>query len=71
VKELKGFEKIVLKPGEEKTIRFAIDEPLLEFWTPERGWAAEPGEFQVFVGPNSRDVQMLSFELAEGPAADE
>lgn len=65
VKELKGFEKVTLKPGEERTLRFAIDESLLEFWTPERGWAAEPGEFQVFVGPNSRDVQMLSFELAK------
>jgi beta-glucosidase len=65
VKELKGFEKILLKPGEEKTVRFAIDESLLEFWTPESGWAAEPGEFQVFVGPNSRDVQMLSFEYAK------
>ena len=71
VKELKGFEKVELQPGEERTLRFAIDEPLLEFWTPERGWSAEPGEFQVFVGPNSRDVQMLTFELAEGPTADE
>ena len=71
VKELKGFEKIRLKPGEEQTVRFAIDESLLEFWTPEGGWAAESGEFHVFVGPNSRDVQMLRFELAEGSAGDE
>jgi len=35
----------------------------LEFWTPEWGWAAEPGGFQVFVGPNSCDLQMLTFEL--------
>jgi beta-glucosidase len=70
VKELKGFEKVALQPGEEKTLRFAIDEPLLEFWTPERGWAAEPGAFEVFVGPSSRDVQVLRFELAEGPAGE-
>jgi beta-glucosidase len=65
VKELKGFEKVALQPGEEQTLRFAIDEPLLEFWTPERGWAAEPGEFQVFVGPNSRDLQTLTFEFTK------
>ncbi|MCB0572240.1 MAG: beta-glucosidase BglX [Phaeodactylibacter sp.] len=61
VKELKGFEKITLKPGEQRTIRFAIDEQLLQFCNGNLEWVVEPGEFQVFVGPNSRDVQMLSF----------
>ncbi len=65
VKELKGFEKISLKPGEEKTVRFAIDESLLEFYNYDGEWVVEPGEFQVFVGPNSRDVQMLRFEYAK------
>lgn len=62
LKELKGFEKITLKPGEEKTVRFAIDESLLEFCNGDLKWVVEPGTFQVFVGPNSRDTQMLSFE---------
>lgn len=62
VMELKGFEKIKLEPGEEKTVRFAIDESLLEFCNSNLEWVVEPGEFHVFVGPNSRDVQMLSFE---------
>ncbi|MCB9292133.1 MAG: beta-glucosidase BglX [Lewinellaceae bacterium] len=62
VKELKGFEKITLQPGEEKTVRFPIDESLLQFCNGDLEWVVEPGLFQVFVGPNSRDVQVLSFE---------
>ncbi len=62
VKELKGFKKIRLAPGEERTVRFAIDESLLEFCNSDLEWVVEPGAFQVFVGPNSRDAQMLSFE---------
>lgn len=62
LKELKGFEKIMLKPGEEKSVRFVIDESLLQFCNSDLEWVVEPGQFQVFVGPNSRDVQMLSFE---------
>lgn len=62
VLELKGFEKITLEPGEERTVRFPIDASLLEFCNGNLEWVVEPGEFQVFVGPNSRDVQMLSFE---------
>ena len=62
MKELKGFEKITLKPGEERTVRFAIDESLLQFCNDDLEWVVEPGTFHVFVGPNSRDVQMVSFE---------
>ncbi len=65
LKELKGFEKIMLKPGEEKTVRFAIDESLLQFCNGDLEWVVEPGQFEVFVGPNSRDVQMLSFEYKQ------
>ncbi|MCB0586585.1 MAG: beta-glucosidase BglX [Phaeodactylibacter sp.] len=62
VKELKGFKKIMLEPGEEKMVRFPIDESLLQFCNSELEWVVEPGEFRAFVGPNSRDVQGLSFE---------
>lgn len=62
MKELKGFDKIMLKPGEKKTVRFDIDESLLQFCNSDLQWVVEPGAFEVFVGPNSRDVQMLSFE---------
>lgn len=62
IKELKGFEKISLKPGETKTVTFTINEELLKFYNADLDWVIEPGAFQVFVGPNSRDVESLSFK---------
>lgn len=53
VKELKGFEKIKLKAGETKTVSFTIDKEVLEFYTSNRKWEVEAGEFQLFVGGNS------------------
>lgn len=63
LKELKGFQKIMLKPGESKTVRFDIGIDLLKFYNSELEYVAEPGVFQVFIGTNSRDVQSASFEL--------
>ena len=63
LKELKGFQKIELEPGESKTIFFPIDEELLKFYNSNLEFIAEPGEFEVFIGPNSQDVQKLSFTL--------
>ncbi|MFD2329215.1 glycoside hydrolase family 3 N-terminal domain-containing protein [Cohnella sp. GCM10020058] len=65
VKELKGFARVALAPGESREIVFAIGESDLVFWSPAAGYEAEPGEFCVMVGPNSRDVQTASFELLE------
>lgn len=62
VKELKGFEKISLQAGETKTVRFTIDEELLKFYNSDLDWVIEPGLFEVFVGPNARDVEQLSFD---------
>ena len=53
VKELKGFEKIKLKAGETKTVSFIIDKEVLQFYTINRKWEVEPGEFLLFVGGNS------------------
>ena len=61
VKELKGFEKITLAPGESQTVTFTVGEELLKFYNAHFKQVVEPGVFQVFVGPNSRDVQMLEF----------
>ena len=63
MKELKGFDKIYLEPGASQTLTFTIDEERLKFYNADLDWVAEPGVFQVFVGPNSRDVEMLSFTL--------
>lgn len=63
VKELKGFEKVFLKAGEKKTITFKITRNELSFYNAELDLVAEPGDFQVFVGGNSRDVKQAAFTL--------
>ena len=63
VKELKGFQKVNLKAGESKTISFNISENDLKFYNSDLKFVAEPGEFQVFIGTNSRDVKAASFTL--------
>jgi len=63
LKELKGFEKIELAPGESKEVTFEITKDLLKFYNTDLEHVAEPGEFRVFIGTNSRDTEELSFEL--------
>ena len=57
VKELKGFKKIDLKAGETKTIQFELTPEDLKFYNSDLKYDWEPGEFEVMVGGNSRDVQ--------------
>jgi beta-glucosidase len=63
VKELKGFQKISLKPGESKTVSFTITTNELKFYNSELKFVAEPGDFKVFIGGNSRDVLEGAFKL--------
>lgn len=63
VKELKGFEKISLKPGESKTVNFKITEEDLKFYNTALKFVAEPGNFKVYIGGNSRDVMETTFTL--------
>jgi beta-glucosidase len=63
VKELKGFQKIELQPGETKTVTFQIGIEDLKFYNSQLQFVAEPGEFQVMVGANSSDTKMASFIL--------
>jgi beta-glucosidase len=65
VKELKGFQKVMLQPGETKRISFKITEEDLKFYNADLKFIAEPGEFRMFIGTNSRDVQEASFTLTE------
>ncbi|MCC3154374.1 beta-glucosidase BglX [Hymenobacter sp. BT770] len=64
VKELKGFQKVMLKKGESKTLTFRLAPNDLKFYNNDLKFVAEPGDFKVFVGGNSRDVQEVSFKLA-------
>jgi beta-glucosidase len=63
LKELKGFEKITLAPGEKRTVKFKLTENDLAYWNTEAKWKADPGQFKVFTGGNSRDVQEAEFSL--------
>lgn len=63
VKELKGFERISLKAGESRDVNFTIDVDMLKFYNSDLQFVAEPGDFEVMVGGNSRDVQKLKFTL--------
>jgi len=63
VKELKGFQKVSLKAGESKTISFNISEEDLKFYNSDLKFVAEPGDFKVFIGTNSRDVKEAAFSL--------
>lgn len=63
VKELKGFQKISLKAGETQTVNFVLSTKDLSFYNSDLKFVAEPGEFHVFVGGNSRDVKQAAFTL--------
>jgi len=63
VKELKGFERIHLKKGESRTVSFDITAEQLKFYNSALNWVCEPGEFEVMVGGNSREVQTKKFSL--------
>lgn len=63
VKELKGFDKVNLKPGETQTISFPIDINALKFWNQKMKYDAEPGKFNVFIGTDSARVKQAQFEL--------
>jgi beta-glucosidase len=63
VKELKAYKKISLAKGETRTVTFDIAVEDLKFYDKDMRWKAEPGDFTVFVGTNSRDVQSAGFTL--------
>lgn len=65
VRELKGFQKIELRAGESREISFTIGENELKFLRADMTVGTEPGEFQVFIGPNSRDTHAAKFDLLE------
>jgi beta-glucosidase len=69
VKELKGYRKVFLKPGETTTVRFSIQPDDLKFYdVMTRDWKAEPGGFTAFIGSSSRDIR-LTGKFTLGPAA--
>jgi len=63
VKELKGFRKIALAPGESRGVQFKLDASKLSFINGDLEYLAEPGAFEVFVGPHSNTHNVASFKL--------
>ena len=63
VRELKGFEKIWLEPGEEKEVSFSITEEILKFHDMNMNYTAEKGSFTVFIGSDSDTNNQKKFEL--------
>lgn len=66
VKELKGFEKVALEPGEKKIVEFTLNHELLGFYNRHLEFVAEPGVFNVMVGSSSEDIRLKGqFEIVE------
>lgn len=66
VKQMKGFEKVMIKKGETAEITFELTAEDLAFWRLDKTWGAEAGRFHVFVGSSSRDLHLQGeFELVE------
>lgn len=63
VKELKGFERITLNPGESRDVTFTITPDMLKFYNFNLEYVNEPGEFDLMIGPNSSDVTTVRFNL--------
>ena len=63
VKELKGFDKIALKAGQSQVVSFTINADDLAFYTRDMSFKAEAGDFKLFIGASSEDLQAVDFEL--------
>jgi beta-glucosidase len=66
IKELKGFQKVMLQPGETKSITFVIDKEKLAFYNDQLERITQPGEFRLMIGSASDDIRLQdSFELTD------
>ena len=63
VKQLQGFRRITLKPGEKKTVTFTLSYEDLGFYDHQATYTVEPGEFKVWVGPDSAEGLEARFEV--------
>ena len=63
VRILKGFQKVVLNPGESREVSFTVTEDMLRFYDRSMQYVSEPGDFDVFIGPDSRTENKTRFSL--------
>jgi beta-glucosidase len=65
LKELKGFERVAIKPGETRTVTFNIGAEELRFYNREMRRVVEPGSFKIMIGPNSVDLASITLNVSE------
>ncbi len=66
VRQLKGFKRIALKPGETQTLKFPLGKDELEFWSPQtKAWGVEPGTFDVWAGEDSTATMHAELTVTE------
>ena len=63
VKELKGFRKVALEPGESAQVSFDINPDMLRCWGADGKWSVEPGDFTIMVGSSSADEDLKTLKL--------
>ena len=71
-KELKGFDKVFLEPGETKTAEFSLDKRSVAYYnTKAKDWCVEGGTYQILVGASSRDIRLMDEVTLEGDGKEE
>ena len=65
VQELKGFQHVTLQPEQSQEVTFTVNTEMLKFYDAKLNYVAEPGEFDLMIGLNCRDVQHAKFELTK------
>lgn len=63
VLELRAFQRVALKPGEMRTLRFSLTPGALAFWNIDMKWVVEPGTFTIFAGPSSADLRSVQLTV--------
>jgi beta-glucosidase len=63
IKELKGFKRVTLAPGESKTVQFTLDREAFALWNQDMKRVVEPGAFEIMVGPNSVDLKTVTVDI--------
>ncbi|RZK47767.1 MAG: hypothetical protein EOO59_17445 [Hymenobacter sp.] len=58
LRELKGFQKVALRPGERRTLTFTLDQDAFAFYNQQLARVAEPGEFELLIGSASDDIRL-------------
>ncbi len=65
VKELKGFRKVHLEPGVSAEVEFTLTKEDLSYYNHDLKWVCEPGDFEIMIGPNSRDTEGKTVRVTE------